>query len=213
MILKYFQRWLWRTAARCCRHWATTPATSVTPTLTRLTGRNIIIFYDNNNIRNININISGSLGATPLARGRACTAQESRAATWRPPARSRTPSRPSPSTGSVVQWSAGLSLVQYWPGFALIGWILMLQALLCHEEPTQGTQSPLLGIFLDFRSVSLWHKDRWLPCTERIYYREPSLHMRKAFKMVWISIFHQGIDKVVTKLRLQLKVTNCLGEI
>ena len=41
-------------------------------------------------------------------------------------------------------------------------------ALLCHKEPAQGTQSPLLGAFLPFAG-SLWHKDRWLPCTERSY--------------------------------------------
>ena len=30
-------------------------------------------------------------------------------------------------------------------------------ALLCHKEPAQGTQSPLLGAFLPFAG-SLWHK-------------------------------------------------------
>ena len=39
-------------------------------------------------------------------------------------------------------------------------------ALLCHKEPAQGTHSTLLGPF----AGSLWHRDRWLPCTERIYY-------------------------------------------
>ena len=34
-------------------------------------------------------------------------------------------------------------------------------ALSCHKEPAQDTQSP----------SSLWHKDRCLPCRERIYYR------------------------------------------
>ena len=34
-------------------------------------------------------------------------------------------------------------------------------ALLCHKEPAQGTQSPLLGAFLPFAG-SLWHKDKWL---------------------------------------------------
>ena len=34
-------------------------------------------------------------------------------------------------------------------------------ALLCHKEPAQGTQSPLLGAFLPFAG-SLRHKDKWL---------------------------------------------------
>ena len=48
-------------------------------------------------------------------------------------------------------------------------------------EPALGTQCPLLRAFLAFRCAgSLWHmallchKGRWLPCTERNYYREPS---------------------------------------
>ena len=36
-----------------------------------------------------------------------------------------------------------------------------MPALSCHKEPAQDTQSP----------SSLWHKDRCLPCRERIYYR------------------------------------------
>ena len=33
---------------------------------------------------------------------------------------------------------------------------------------------PTWGTFCAFRFAgSLWHKDRWLPCTERIYFRRP----------------------------------------
>ena len=53
--------------------------------------------------------------------------------------------------------------------------VLLAPALLCHKEPARRIQSPLLGALE--RKIplagSLWHKDRWLPCTERSYYRRP----------------------------------------
>ena len=56
-----------------------------------------------------------------------------------------------------------LSLVQCLQYCALIGRKLFSDAtpaLICHKEPAQGTQSPLLGTFLFFFAGSLWHKDR-----------------------------------------------------
>ena len=50
-------------------------------------------------------------------------------------------------------------------------------ALLCHKEPARRIQSPLLGALkhkiLPFCSSLVLYgiRDRWLPCTERIYYR------------------------------------------
>ena len=45
--------------------------------------------------------------------------------------------------------------------------MLMTPALLCHKDTAQGTQSPLLGAFRrDFIAYG------WLPCMERICYRE-----------------------------------------
>ena len=41
-------------------------------------------------------------------------------------------------------------------------------ALLCHKEPARRKNTPIGGYFL-LLAGSLWHKDRWLPCTERIY--------------------------------------------
>ena len=48
-------------------------------------------------------------------------------------------------------------------------------ALFCHKEPARRNTPPLLGgILLAPRWFFLWHKrDRWLPWTERIYYRRP----------------------------------------
>ena len=65
-----------------------------------------------------------------------------------------------------------LSLVELLHYCALIGRELHSDAspaLLCHKEPAQGTQSPLLGSFLPIVG-SLWQKNRRLPSTERIYY-------------------------------------------
>ena len=41
-------------------------------------------------------------------------------------------------------------------------------ALLCHKEPARRKNTPIGGYFL-LLAGSLCHKDRWLPCTERIY--------------------------------------------
>ena len=60
---------------------------------------------------------------------------------------------------------AWLSLVQ---GFI----VLLRQCLLCHKEPAHRIQSPLLRACL-LLPGSLCHKDSWLPCTERSYYRRP----------------------------------------
>ena len=43
-------------------------------------------------------------------------------------------------------------------------------ALLCHKEPARRKNTPIGGYFL-LLAGSLWHKDSWLPCTGRSYYR------------------------------------------
>ena len=55
---------------------------------------------------------------------------------------------------------------------------VLLWVTLCHKEPAQGKQETcwvfwhsLLGALLP--AGSLRHKDSWLPCTERMYYRRP----------------------------------------
>ena len=61
-------------------------------------------------------------------------------------------------------------------GLALIGRELhsvAMPALLCHKEPARRIQSPILGAFCLLLAGSLWHKDSWLPCIERSYYRRP----------------------------------------
>ena len=71
---------------------------------------------------------------------------------------------------------APLSLVEIQRGSALIGRELhsgATPALLCHKEPAPRIQSSLLGAFCLLLAGSLWHKDSWLPCTERSYYRRP----------------------------------------
>ena len=53
-------------------------------------------------------------------------------------------------------------------------------ALLCHKKPARCiTKSPFLGAFFLLLAGSLWHKDSWLPCMERIYYRSLKIQ-RKA---------------------------------
>ena len=49
----------------------------------------------------------------------------------------------------------------------------LLWCLLCHKEPARRIQSPQLGALSLLLAGSLWHKDSWLPCTERSYYRRP----------------------------------------
>ena len=69
-----------------------------------------------------------------------------------------------------------LSLVEAQRGSSLIGQELhsfSTPALLCHKEPARRIQSPLLKAFCLLLAGSLWHKDSWLPCTERSYYRRP----------------------------------------
>ena len=51
--------------------------------------------------------------------------------------------------------------------------MLLRQCLLCHKEPAPRIQSPLLGAFCLLLAGSLWHKDSWLSCPERSYYRRP----------------------------------------
>ena len=46
--------------------------------------------------------------------------------------------------------------------------VLLAQAILCHEEPAWASKAPCLLL-----AGSLWHKDRWLSVTERIYNRSP----------------------------------------
>ena len=50
---------------------------------------------------------------------------------------------------------------------ALIGWYrcVATPAFLCHKDTAQGTQPNFLPL-----AGYLRHKDRWLPCRERIYY-------------------------------------------
>ena len=56
--------------------------------------------------------------------------------------------------------SSPLSLVESQQCFTLIGWILIiLLLLLCHKEPAQDTQSPLLGAFLAFHWF--FHAQKW----------------------------------------------------
>ena len=40
--------------------------------------------------------------------------------------------------------------------------VMLAPAVLCHKEPARAS-----------KAGSLWHKDSWLPCTERSYYRRP----------------------------------------
>ena len=61
--------------------------------------------------------------------------------------------------------------------------VLLAPALLCHKEPARRIQSPLLGAlerkiplggYFACSSLVLYGiRDRWLPCTERSYYRRP----------------------------------------
>ena len=52
--------------------------------------------------------------------------------------------------------------------------VLLRQCLFCDKEYAPRIQSPPLGTFCLLLAGSLWHKDSWLPCTERSYYRHPS---------------------------------------
>ena len=52
--------------------------------------------------------------------------------------------------------------------------VMLRQLSYAIKNQLKATKAPYKGHFLPFVG-SLWHKDRWLPCTERIYYREQSL--------------------------------------
>ena len=75
--------------------------------------------------------------------------------------------------------------------------VLLRQCLLCHKEPAPRIQSPLLGAFCLLLAGSLWHKDSWLPCTERSYYRRPYAikNQRGASKKPLVGGF--GCDELV----------------
>ena len=77
-----------------------------------------------------------------------------------------------------------LSLVEECRGLALIGRELhsvATPALLCHKEPSLLLGGPLGGVIYLLLTVSLWHKDRWLPCMERSYYGAPLCHKEPAW--------------------------------
>ena len=73
--------------------------------------------------------------------------------------------------------------ISYSAWSTLIGRVLhsgALPAFLCHKEPARRIQSPLLGAlerkippFACSSLVLYGIRDRWLPCTERSYYRRP----------------------------------------
>ena len=79
----------------------------------------------------------------------------------------------------VLRQRGPLSLVEECRGLALIGRELhsvATPALLCHKEPARRIQSPLLGALerkIHPLLVLYGIRDRWLPCTERSYYRRP----------------------------------------
>ena len=74
------------------------------------------------------------------------------------------------------QWSdiARLSLVKLLYYCALIGreihifMVLLRQLSYIIKNQLKAPKAPYQGHFLPFAG-SLWHKDRWLPCRERIY--------------------------------------------
>ena len=81
-----------------------------------------------------------------------------------------------------VHWSSLLTseLHSHWSGFnearlSLVESFIVLlrQCLLCHKEPARRIKSLLLGAFCLLLAGSLCHKDSWLPCTERSYFRPP----------------------------------------
>ena len=86
-----------------------------------------------------------------------------------------------PASGSVLHyhWSSSneprLSLVESFK--VLLRQVsYAIKNQLGHPKPPTrgfGTQNTPRGVFCLLLSGSLWHKDRWLPCTERSYYRHP----------------------------------------
>ena len=88
-----------------------------------------------------------------------------------------------PAAQQEPHWGAACStligramsrLVSHWSR------VLLAPALLCHKEPARRiqTQNTPRGVFCLLLAGSLWHKDRWLPCTERSYYRRHWSPMR-----------------------------------
>ena len=81
------------------------------------------------------------------------------------------------NTGPEAVWSTligqGMSrLISHWSRASLV----MLAPILCHKEPAQkslNAKYPHWVVFFLFLAGSLCHKDSWLPCTERSYYRRP----------------------------------------
>ena len=75
--------------------------------------------------------------------------------------------------------------------------VLLRQCLLCHKEPVRRIQSPLLGAFCLLLAGSSWHKNSWLPCTEKSYYRRPYAikNQRGASKRPLVGGF--GCDELV----------------
>ena len=90
---------------------------------------------------------------------------------------------PSPGQGSESQGLSGAGLQSQWRqtgplscrGSSLIGrelpLVMLAPAVLCHKVPARASRH--WGVFCLPLAGSLWHKDSWLPCTERSYYRRP----------------------------------------
>ena len=82
-----------------------------------------------------------------------------------PLSQSKIPSQPVSSSLVHSHWSrnveARLSLVESFPSDACANYPYAIKNQLGHPKPPTG---------------SLWHKDSWLPCTERSYYYYKYLH-------------------------------------